>query len=978
MMKKKQHWIDVILVLLSVALLIIGGNYYISSMQNALWSQSVSDILEVTSQGTHALEIYLKKDLAMMDRLTINLSKYNSTDEMAILDKLELFGTTGGCFNVIDLERGVQYTNGIEGSFLIEADSLEAYKTLEGKGLRGLYYDERTGQTMFGYYEQFVFADGVPGISQAGWLMSDVEEEFILSFYNDAGFSYIVNFEGDIIVRSHHKNSNNTFLNVFEVIGLEGNNRKIVEAFHDSMTGKKKGVIRFQIDKENYIIAFVPIEGTEGWHMVSIIPDKVVMEYANQILNASQSFVFILGVALVVCGVFIFTIRRYRRNVKKQELKVNYRERLFSLLADNTNDVFLMISIDDFSVEYVSPNVERVLGVTQERVKRDLFSLSGANYVSVGRVTYDMLAQIEPGMDVVFESERVHQKSGEHKWFVETVYRTVIDDAKRYIVTISDRTQEHKDEETLREALEIAKAANESKSTFLSNMSHDIRTPMNAIVGLVTLLQRDSHNPEKVQEHTRKIAASSQHLLGLINDVLDMSKIESGKTTLNLAEVNLAELVDDLATIIRPQARAKQQEFEIYVSDISEEHFLGDKLRINQILINILSNAVKYTPAGGRIEMVVSRLPKKTQHFANLQFIVRDNGIGISPEYIDEIFQPFTRETNSTTSHIQGTGLGMAITKSLVDLMGGTISVENRPGGGSIFTVNLALRIQKQELDNMFWKRYGLTQMLLVDDDIDICEGILRTMENTGVGIQYVLSGHAAIEAVKEAQKADREFDLVLLDWKMPDMDGIETARRIRKILPDNVPIMILTAYDCSDIEEEGIAAGITGFMQKPFFLSNFMQTVQDVKEKEKIDLTEETSAQQEVMEGKKFLAAEDNELNAEILHELLEMHGASCDLVENGQKAVEQFEQSKPGEYDAIFMDVQMPVMDGYEAAAKIRAGSHPEAKTMPIIAMTANAFADDIKAALDAGMNAHVSKPIDMERLENVLRDIFEKMKK
>ena len=880
---------------------------------------------------------------------------------------------------MIDLEHGVQYANGVEGSFPIAADSLETYKALQGKGLRGLYYDELTGQSMFGYYEQFTFANGVHGVCQIGWLLSDVEEEFILSFYDNAGFSYIVNLEGDIVVRSHHKNSNNSLLNVFDMIELEGNGREVVDTFHDGMTGKKKDVMRFQINKEDYIIAFVPIEGTQGWHMISIIPDRVVMRYANRILYASQSFVFIIGVALVICGVFGFTVRRYRKNVKKQETEVNYRERLFSLLADSTNDVFLMLSIDNFSVEYVSPNVERVLGITQERVKGDLLSLGGANYVSVGRVTYDMLAQIEPGMDMIFESERVHQKSGEHKWFVETVYRATIDDANRYIVTISDRTQEHKSEKTLREALEIAKTANESKSTFLSNMSHDIRTPMNAIVGLVTLLQRDSHNPEKVQEHTRKIAASSQHLLGLINDVLDMSKIESGKTTLNITELNLAELVDELGTIIRPQAKAKQQEFEIYVSDISEEHFLGDKLRINQILINILSNAVKYTPAGGRIEMVVSRLPKKKQHFANLQFIVRDTGIGISPEYIDEIFQPFTRETNSTTSHIQGTGLGMAITKNLVDLMGGTISVENRPEGGSIFTVNLALRIQEQDLDNAFWERYCLTQMLLVDDDIDICEGILRTMEGTGVGIRYVLSGHDAIEAVKEAQKSDREFDLVLLDWKMPDMDGIETARRIREILPYNVPIMILTAYDCSDIEEEGLAAGINGFMQKPFFLSNFMRTVQNVKEKEKKEgLPKELNKQQEIMDGKKFLAAEDNELNAEILHELLEMHGASCDLVENGQEAVEQFEQSKPGEYDAIFMDVQMPVMNGYEATAKIRASSHPEAKTMPIIAMTANAFADDIKTALDAGMDAHVSKPIDMERLEDVLRDIFKKQKK
>lgn len=580
---------------------------------------------------------------------------------------------------------------------------------------------------------------------------------------------------------------------------------------------------------------------------------------------------------------------------------------------------------------------------------------------------------MEPGQSITMESERINKKTGEKRWFYETVYRVGDDQSDKFIVVLSDRTKDRQSKFALETALNAANAANKAKSTFLNNISHDIRTPMNAIVGLTLLLNHDAGDPERVKEYTRKITASSQYLLGLINDVLDMSKIESGKTTLNVTEINLAEFIDELGTMIRPQAKAKQQEFELFLADVTMEHLVGDRMRINQVLINILSNAVKYTPVGGRIQMTVTQLPQKTKDFVRLRFEVQDNGIGMSEEFLHVIFEPFAREINSVTNQIQGTGLGMPITKNLVELMGGTIDVKSRQGEGSIFTVDLELRIQEQNVDEKFWENHGITRVLVVDDDESICINVIRVMEDTGVSVRYALSGDNAIRQIGEAHQEGGLFDLVLLDWKMPGMDGIQTARKIRAMLPEHIPILLLTAYEWDEIEEEALAAGIDGFLAKPFFLTSFKQAIVTVQAKEqKLPGTEDSD---HILAGITILAAEDNELNAEILRELLNMNNVACDIVSNGQELVEAFEKSEPGQYDLILTDIQMPVMNGYDAARAIRAGSHTRGKVIPIVAMTANAFAEDVKEAMDAGMDAHVAKPIDMNNLEAVITELVKK---
>ncbi len=521
----------------------------------------------------------------------------------------------------------------------------------------------------------------------------------------------------------------------------------------------------------------------------------------------------------------------------------------------------------------------------------------------------------------------------------------------------------------LTEALQAAQIASKSKTMFLSNMSHDIRTPMNAILGFTVLLAKDAQNVEKVREYTKKINSSGRHLLSLINDVLDVSKIESGKVVLSIGEFTLNSMISSVDTMIRPMARAKGQKFDVVVTGIRNECLIGDETRLNQVLINLLSNAVKYTQEGGTIWLRLIGLSQRSRQYEHIRIEVEDNGYGMTPEYLEVVFDAFTRAENSTTNKVQGTGLGMAITKNIIELMGGTIDVASEVGHGTIFTAELELRIPDVMSQEQFWQEHGIMKILTVDDEEQICRNIEMLMKDVGVHTDFAYSGKQAVEKVKQTLADGSCYDVILLDWNMPEMDGIETARQMRAITKQQIPILFLTAYDWDEIEEEAYAAGIDGFLAKPFFVSALKEKLQDIhaKREGKEKLPEEAVVSS--LKGRHFLIAEDNEINSEILLELLHIDGADGEVAENGQLAVELFLAADAGHFDAVLMDVQMPVMNGYEATRCIRSMERADAKTIPIIAMTANAFAEDMKDAKDAGMNDHIAKPIDMEIIRKTL---------
>lgn len=523
--------------------------------------------------------------------------------------------------------------------------------------------------------------------------------------------------------------------------------------------------------------------------------------------------------------------------------------------------------------------------------------------------------------------------------------------------------------QALQEALMQAQHANQAKTTFLSNMSHDIRTPMNAIIGFSTIAASHIDNKEQVRECLQKVLSSSNHLLSLINDILDMSRIESGKMQLKEQECNISELMHNLVNIIQPQVKAKQLQLFIDTFEVTNEDVILDPLKLNQIFINLLSNAVKYTPAGGSISFRISQKAAFKHGYADYTFTVSDTGIGMSKEFVKQIFEPFTRETTTTLSGIQGTGLGMAITKSIIEMMNGTISVESVPGKGSSFTVTLTVKLQEQnnDADNDLEELKGL-RALVVDDDFNICDSVDKMLKNIGLRSEWTTSGREAVFRAERAYQEGDPYHTFIIDWQMPHMNGVDTAKNIRRVVGENVPIIILTAYDWADIEEEARKAGITAFCAKPMFMS-------DLKNALRSTICAETSEDEPIWKpedfyGKRILLVDDVEMNREIAEFILTGSGFEVECAPDGTDAVSMVRKSPENYYDAILMDVQMPTMDGYEATQTIRAMRRGDVGSIPIIAMTANALEEDKAAALKSGMNDHIAKPIDIHNFFAVLR--------
>ena len=515
----------------------------------------------------------------------------------------------------------------------------------------------------------------------------------------------------------------------------------------------------------------------------------------------------------------------------------------------------------------------------------------------------------------------------------------------------------------LQDALLVAQKANDAKRDFLSRMSHEIRTPMNAIIGMSAVAFNYLDDKKRTADCLRKITFSSKHLLMLLNDVLDMSKIENGKLNIRQELFDLKNLVTSLADINYGIATAKGLAFEIVISGFKDELLLGDSMRVNQILLNLLSNAIKFTPKGGSVRLEI-RMLRSASDKIWLRFIVKDSGIGMKKEFLEHLYEPFEQADNGIARKYGGTGLGMAITKNLVAIMDGTIEVESQEGAGTTFMVDLPFGVSK--VDKKTAAEMEEMRVLVVDDDNDTCEHAVVLLKGMGVNVDWALNGFEAIEKVRSACEDDgRCYDVCFIDWCMPELDGIETARRMRRYVDPDVLIIIISAYDWSGIEEQAKAAGVNAFIAKPFFASNLYNTLLTVSRKPELGFSAVGNKETYDFGGKKVLLVEDNELNMEIASELLKFVNLQVEHAENGKVAVDIFRNSKEKEYALIFMDIQMPLMNGYDAARCIRSSEHPAAGTIPIIAMTANAFNDDVQAAFDAGMNGHLAKPIDVEVL-------------
>ena len=918
------------------------------------------------------------------------LGKYISSTNNNSFDSMHLFMTQ------------LEYTLDSGGDDQFVSDMVSAWK--ENLGFKEFYFVSRNGELMSidGKYKRFDLSSSLVDLMINGKdIMTDVSmpgsdgltlyaikcrkhkyrsfnyEAIAVTFSNDnildllsiSAFdsksdNYVINGEGRIIFNgSSFRNTENRFYNVVNY--LEDNsdltNQKLL-SLEKSWTEGSMITLSTKIESVPYYLVSVPLEQS-GWILVGMVDAGVVNKNINQLQNLTMGLGFSVSALLLVI-LFSIVVTSYIKTKKRQQDEIMFRDSLFSDLSQNVNDVFVILEEKTDEVVYVTPNIDSVLGVKEEDVKKDIASIDGING---DRLIAANLMELNKKDKISWTQEYLNNDSGETRYLEITAYHTEFGSLKRIVIVISDRSEERKLQNALSSSLEIAKNANAAKSNFLANMSHDIRTPMNAIVGYSTLLIKDADDKNKVIEIGKKITYSSQHLLSLINDVLDMSKIESGRTSLNSDKVDVSEVINNISEIVQVQTKSKKQSFEIKTKGNIPPYIYADKLRLTQILLNLLSNAVKYTEKNGTISLVVEGYGNNGQT-CHLRFIVSDNGQGMSSEFVEKIFEPFSRETNSMTNKIQGTGLGMSITKSIIDLMGGTIDIQSELGKGSVFTVDLIFSVPLDENDDNFFADHEITRVLVGDDEIDVTENIQSILSDAGLECDAAIGGLESVDKATRAYEDNNSYDVIILDWKMPDMDGVECVRRIRKEIGKDVPIFVLSSYDVSEIEDEAKKAGVDLFLPKPFFLSNF-QRVLDTYYQNKAN-TEEEGNNSNDFSGVKILVAEDNEINAEIITELLDSIGIKCVIAEDGLEALRVFTEESPDEFDMIFMDIQMPIMDGYESARRIRASNNTRAKSIPIIAMTANAFEDDVKASMASGMNAHISKPIDFERLKSIIK--------
>lgn len=774
------------------------------------------------------------------------------------------------------------------------------------------------------------------------------------------------------------------------------------EQLVDDFANGREGQISFQYMGSQENLCYIPVDGT-NWMLTVLIRDNVITDQISSVSNdmMKRSVVQIIITVLVMLIVFFILIKQIRQNAKVllaqekadgDKIRAAYaRIEKEQMSMDNIHaamgsGLWGMEFNEQAEIKYCmwSDTFRKMVGYdTEEEFPNKMESWINLLYEE------DKEQAVQEYWDTVMDytgektynvEYRLHTKNAGLRWFHAAGRLSRREDGSPISFTglFIDIDDEKKMEEQLErqkidleDALAAAQHANKAKTTFLNNMSHDIRTPMNAIIGFTSLAAAHIDNIEKVQDYLAKITTSSNHLLSLINDVLDMSRIESGKVKIEEKETSLPEIMHDLKTIVQADVTSKQLEFYIDTADVVNEHVMCDKLRLNQVLLNLLSNAMKFTKPGGLVGVRIVQKGNAPEGWASYEFEIKDSGIGMSKEFLEHVFEPFERERTSTVSGIQGTGLGMAITKNIVDMMNGTITVESEEGKGSTFTVALQFKTCTGSVRQEVIPELSGLRALVADDDFNTCSSVTKMLSVIGMRPDWTTSGKEAVLRAQLATEQSDEYAVYIIDWLMPDMNGVEVVRRIRNIIGEEKPIIILTAYDWSDIEQEAREAGVTAFCSKPIFLSELREVLEaPFVVQNTADDTEEEAIS---FEGKKILLVEDNELNQEIAVEILGETGFVIDVADDGEVAVEKMKEAQPGQYDLILMDIQMPKMNGYEATRRIRALDNSEIANIPIIAMTANAFDEDRKEALNAGMNGHIAKPIDIPVLLEVLHDIL-----
>ena len=967
-----QKWLPAAAASLLLVLLAVGfGVRYISFVSQTIYQESTSHLEEVLHKSNNMLKEMVRKNLTYLHLYNGFLA--STSDEAEIRAYIE----------------AAQQDTGFVGFYFLSYDG--NYMTVTGEtGYLGLQanLDEKLSKG-----EDIVMNAALPGKPQMlvfaspktqGSYRGFAYDAIAIAYYNDAvlklldnsafqgnASNYVIYPDGRVVI-DNSVNRKETVYNFIAMLREHSDlSEKQVLALSDAFAQGSSGNMRVTLGGISYYLVY---EGTavQSWTMLGLVPVRIVNAGLDKLWFRTAQIVAGITVGMAVL-VILLIVRRSHTTLRRKNTEISYRDELFKKLSLNVDDVFLMLDAETAKVDYVSPNIERLLGIPWKEVRQDARVLAALHPKDSPDRDKNYLEGLLSGQQREWDAEYGHLETGERRWFHIVAMGSEVEGRTKHILVMSDRTADKQVNQALSDAVAAAETANRAKSTFLSNMSHDIRTPMNAIIGFTTLAISNIDDKNRVKDYLSKTLASSNHLLSLINDVLDMSRIESGKIHLEEVEVNLSDVLHDLKTIVSGQIYAKQLEFYMDAMDVTDEDVYCDKTRLNQILLNLLSNAIKFTPAGGTVSVRVRQLAGKVRGCGQYEFRIKDNGIGMSQEFAQKIFEPFERERTSTVSGIQGTGLGMAITKNIVDMMGGTIEVQTAQGKGTEFTVCVPMRAQTEQRPvEKITELEGL-KALVVDDDFNTCDSVTKMLVKVGMRAEWTLSGKEAVLRARQSIEMSDVYHAYIIDWRLPDMNGIEVTRQIRS-LHDDTPIIILTAYDWSDIEVEAKAAGVTAFCSKPMFMSDLRETLMSAIGQTQTDAAQELLPKKNTnFKGRHILLVEDNELNREIAQEILREYGFRVDTAENGAVAVEKVSTAAPGSYDLVLMDVQMPVMDGYTATRKIRALDDPARAKIPILAMTANAFDEDRCNALESGMNGFLSKPIVIGDLVQELHKIL-----
>ena len=965
-MRKRLEIAVFLAVLLGIALTV---SRYFEFVSKTVYEESVSHLTEVFHQSNNVLSELTNKNLTYLHMWSEYLQTTSS--ESKIRDYVEKAQNEAGFlyFYFLSADGNYKMVTG-------ETGYLGVQENLEDEIRQGK--DIITNAVVPGKSQLLIFASPQAHGSYQGFEYdaiaiayenSDIVSVLDISAFHGYAKSYVVHPDGRVVI-DHSLESWGAVYNFFGLLREHSDisEQEILDLVEQWKVGRTDAML-VNLDGMDYYLVYEKSK-LQDWIFLGLVRADIVNASMN---NLQLSTMLLVGA--VVCGIAALLIglivQKSRRSLKRKDTEILYRDELFQKLSMNVDDVSLMLDAKTYKADYVSPNVERLLGITVEQIQKDICILGKLHSGNPEDPKKNYLKDILTQEQREWDFECIHQKTGERHWFHIVAMGSDVNGMKKYILVMSDRTSDKKMNQALAEAVRAAETANRAKSTFLSNMSHDIRTPMNAIIGFTTLAVSNIDNQERVRDYLGKILSSSNHLLSLINDVLDMSRIESGKIHLEETEVSLSDVLHDLKTIISGQIYAKQLDLYMDAVDVANEDVYCDKTRLNQVLLNLLSNAIKFTPAGGTVSVRLKQFPGTQKDSALYEIRVKDNGIGMSLEFAQKLFSPFERERTSTVSRIQGTGLGMAITKNIVNMMGGTIEVQTEQGKGTEVIVRLALRIQpEQRRTERIAELEGL-KALVIDDDFNTCDSVTKMLAKVGMRSEWTLSGKEAVLRARQSMELGDAFHAYIIDWRLPDMNGIEVTRQIRS-LGDDTPIIILTAYDWSDIEVEARAAGVTAFCAKPLFMSDIRETLMTAigQKQEKTENPVLPAAGLDFRD-RRILLVEDNELNREIAVELLKQYGFRIDTAENGAEAVDKVRHAAPGDYDLVLMDVQMPVMNGYEATKQIRALDDPALAGITILAMTANAFDEDRKQALECGMDGFLSKPIVLEELIGTLQN-------